>query len=137
MAIMDIVSGNEDRNEANTLMVRNHNLEGVDAPAETWTPVPIDHTETVVNYGGGLPIQDYIATSQGDSMDWMAGLFDKVGPVTFKMMMDKRAQIALDNLRQQYGPYMNQDAYELFAERLQGIMDLSANDWETLIEKRG
>lgn len=137
MGIMDIATGNADRNESNTIMVRNHSLDGVDAPAESWIPIPIDHTETLMRYSNSSTIEDYIVSSQGDSMDWLTGLYNKVGPVTFKMMMEKRARIALDNLRQQYGPFMSQQDYEMISQRLQGIIDLSEDGWVDLFERRG
>ena len=137
MAIMDIATGNADRNESNTVMVRNHRLDGADSPAESWIPIPIDHTETALRYPTESTIQDYIINSQGDSMYWMTGLYDKVGPVIFKMMMEKRARIALDNIRQQYGPFMSQQDYETISQRLQEIIDLPEDEWKTLIEDRG
>lgn len=139
LALLDIASGNEDRNGGNIMMSRNPALEGEsqDVPAESWNPIPIDHTESLVRYPSGLQsVEEYIQDDRGWSMKWATALYARVGPVTFKMMMDKRANIALENLRKQYGPYMDENSYEQFAARLQEVLDLSVADYSKLMKKR-
>jgi hypothetical protein len=144
MAILDLVSLNEDRNENNTLMARDFNNKNPDGSStnntsEGWIPIPIDHTETIISdprREKPNSTEEYIVNSYGDSMSWMTGLYDKLGPVAFKMLMDKRANVALENLREQYGPYMDEKAYEKFSERLQELVSFSADDWTNVIAKR-
>jgi hypothetical protein len=143
MLAMDAIIQNEDRGSHNVMMVRGNDVPNFSVHenvAEAWIPIPFDHAEGVAirtaieqTSNGYQSPYDYLTTSLGVSNDLAKQIFDRVGPVTFKMLMDKRLQQALQELKGRYSSgYMPQDVLDMISDRASEMLNYTTDNWSDI-----
>ena len=139
MMVLDAVLQNEDRGGHNVMMVKGNSVPGTSVTNGSWIPVPFDHADseavrTAIEQTAGnyqSPI-DYLHSSLGESNHIAAQFFDSVGPVTFKMLVDKRIEEAEKALKAQYGSYMTQEVMDMLSDRLTEMKNYTTDDWTSI-----
>jgi hypothetical protein len=141
IALLDAIAQNEDRHAGNIMMVRNTRAEGAATPAESWIPIPFDHADSIaVDHANGntstgelLSPAEFLKTSMGDSVEWAAALLEQMGPIAFKMMMDRRIQETIQNLKANYDGYVPQAVFNAFMSRLEETSGYTSEDWVSIM----
>jgi hypothetical protein len=141
IALLDAIAQNEDRHAGNIMMVRSTRAEGATSPAESWIPVPFDHADSIaVDQANGntstgelLSPAEFLRTSMGDSVEWAAALLEQMGPIAFKMMMDRKIQEAMQNLKANYNGYMPQAVFDSFMSRLEETSGYTSEEWVSIL----
>ena len=142
MLVLDAVIQNDDRGSHNVMMVRGNDVPNYslhDNVSEAWIPIPFDNADGVAvrtaieqtNNGYQSPY-DYLTTSLGESNELGKQFFDRVGPVTFKMLMDKRIEMAVSELKSKYSGYMSQAVMDMFSDRLNEMKNYTADTWSEI-----
>jgi DNA polymerase III epsilon subunit-like protein len=140
---MDAIIQNNDRGSNNVMMVRGNDVPNTpvhENVAEAWIPIPFDHADAVAirtaieqTSNGYQSPYDYLTTSLGVSNDLGKQIFDRVGPVTFKMLMDKRIAQALQELKSRYSSgYMPQDVLDMISDRASEILNYTTDNWSDI-----
>lgn len=146
MLILDATIQNDDRGSHNVMFVRGNDVPNYSVhnnTAESWIPIPFDNADGVAvrtaieqtNSGFQSPY-DYLTTSLGESNELGKQFFDRVGPVTFKMLMDKRIDEALANLKSTYGVYMSQAVMDMLSDRLTQMRNYTSDTWSEIYGQR-
>lgn len=141
IALLDAIAQNEDRHAGNIMMVRNTRADGATTPSESWIPVPFDHADSIaVDHANGntstgelLSPAEFLRTSMGDSVEWAASLLEQMGPIAFKMMMDRRIQETIQNLKANYDGYVSQAVFNSFMSRLEETSGYTAEEWVSIM----
>jgi DNA polymerase III epsilon subunit-like protein len=139
MLVLDATLQNEDRGNHNVMMVKGNSVPGSDNTTGSWIPVPFDHADseavrTAIEQTAGnyqSPI-DYLQSSLGESNHLASQFYDRVGPVTFKMLIDKRIEEAEKSLKAKYGTYMSQEVMDMLSDRLTEMKNYTADDWSSI-----
>jgi hypothetical protein len=140
---MDAIIQNDDRGSTNVMMVRGNDVPNTpihENVSESWIPIPFDHADAVAirtaieqNSNKYQSPYDYLTTSLGVSNDLAKQIFDRVGPVTFKMLMDKRLQQALQELKGRYSSgYMSQDVLDMISDRASEMLNYTTDNWSDI-----
>jgi hypothetical protein len=143
MLALDAIIQNEDRGSTNVMMVRGNDVPNIpvhENVAESWIPIPFDHADAVAirtaieqNSNRYQSPYDYLTTSLGISNDLGKQIFDRVGPVTFKMLMDKRIQQALQELKGRYSSgYMSQEVLDMISDRASEMLNYTTDNWSDI-----
>jgi hypothetical protein len=56
-----------------------------------------------------------------------------MGPIAFKMMMDRKIQEAMQNLKANYNGYMPQAVFDSFMSRLEETSGYTSEEWVSIL----
>lgn len=140
MFVLDALTANPERNPASVLLLKNHTLSGMPTE-ETWTSVPVNHTASPLMRGSTTNAEDVTSpldffsslTFEQVSVDMAKTMYQTMGPVAFKAMMDAKVQKALNNLRSQFGSYMNQNTLDILELRARQMLDYTPDQWSSAL----
>lgn len=138
MGLLDIIIANDDRHDANIMMIRGRSVDGSENGAGSWIPVPFDHgfanvlNEHARNYSGNsIEIDDLLGSDNySTTHGWMVDYMEKLGPVAFKMIVDRRLDMMMDRLRDNYGGYLTQAEMDAVMSRAQSLRDMTPDMWQ-------
>lgn len=125
------------RNSNQVLVGKNQTMEGLPSGVDDWTAVPVGNHALGDVFGNGAPSPaDFFSLPSLNNfgVEVAQDLFEKLGPVAFKAMMDKKMAQILANIQAGMGGgYFSQAELDAISLRASQLAGLSPEQWAEIL----